>query len=157
MAIPESLREYLQRAGVSYETLAHPKAYTAAEAAKGLGVSPDLLAKTIVVDLGGRVVLAALPASCRADLSALGAALGEGPAALAEESTFRRLFPDCEIGTMPPLGGAYGMDVIVEERTAAEETITFQAGSHRDAIRMGWDEFARLEDPGIAAFAASLE
>ena len=157
MAVPARLRDYLDGAGVRYEVLPHLKGYTARAAALDLGIPPDHMAKTVVVSLGDRTILASVPASCRVDLEKLAAALGEERPTLVPESSFRHLFADCEIGTMPPLGGAYGMGVIVDKRLPGLEQITFQAGSHKEAIRMPWEDFARLENPETLSFARLTE
>lgn len=153
VAVPARIREYLDGAGVRYEVLHHRKGYTARAAALDLGIPAEHLAKTVVVSAGDRTVLASVPASCRVDLEKLASALGEERPTLVPESSFRHLFADCEIGTTPPLGGAYGMGVIVDKRLPGLEQITFQAGSHKDAIRMPWEDFARLENPERVDFA----
>jgi len=64
------------------------------------------------------------------------------------------LFPDCEIGAVPPLGELYGLRVLVDESLAADKEITFNAGTHRDAIRMIYDDFVSLTKPTVCSFAA---
>lgn len=147
MAVPPNLRDYLDASGAKYETLPHRKGYTAREVADSLGMPPAHLAKTVVVAAGGKHVLAVVPATCRVDLDRLGALLGDPQVSLVPESAFRRLFPDCAIGTMPPLGGPYRMEAVVDSRLAALEQITFQAGSHEEVIRMAWEAFCRIESP----------
>jgi Ala-tRNA(Pro) deacylase len=63
------------------------------------------------------------------------------------------LFPDCELGAMPPLGSLYNLPVFVDESLAADEAIVFNAGTHRDAIRMLYDDFVRLTKPRVCSFA----
>lgn len=157
MALPTRLEEYLARTGVKHQLFRHEKGYTARAAARDLGIAPELLAKTIVVSVGGRPFLVAVPASCRLDLAALGKLVGGEVPVLVPESSFRQLFPDCQIGTMPLLGGAYGMDVVVDEGLAGGESITFQAGSHREVVRMAWEDFARLERPRTGPIAKRVD
>jgi YHS domain-containing protein len=71
---------------------------------------------------------------------------------LAREDEFKGLYTDCEIGAMPPLGPLYRQDVVVEESLADHRDIVFDAGSHREAIRMPYAEFERLVRPTVAAF-----
>lgn len=147
MAIPAVLREYL--AGAKYDRIRHRKGYTASEVAGALGIPPALLAKTVVLAAGGRGILAVVPATCRVDLDGVRRLIGDRNVAIVPESSLRGLFPDCAIGTMPPLGGPYGMEAIIDARIAGQETITFQAGSHEEVVRMSWEEFARIESPRI--------
>ena len=63
------------------------------------------------------------------------------------------LFPDCELGAMPPFGSLYNLAVYVDESLAADDAIVFNAGTHRDAIRMRYDDFVRLAKPRVCSFA----
>jgi Ala-tRNA(Pro) deacylase len=44
------------------------------------------------------------------------------------------------------------VDVTLRE----DESITFNAGTHTDTIRMAYADFERLVDPVVAAFSKSL-
>ena len=59
------------------------------------------------------------------------------------------MFPDCEIGGMPPFGNLYGMDVFVSHRLEEDEEIAFNAGSHIELIRMAYKDFERLVKPKV--------
>ena len=72
---------------------------------------------------------------------------------LAQEEEFQGLFPDCEIGAMPPLGNLYDLDVYVDAALAEQPHIVFQAGSHVETIRMAYKDFANLVQPQVADFA----
>jgi Ala-tRNA(Pro) deacylase len=63
---------------------------------------------------------------------------------LASEQEVGRLFPDCELGAIPAIGWAYGLDVIVDDRLATQGEIWFEAGDHRSLIEVGGDQFRRL-------------
>jgi len=107
----------------------------------------------VVVKAGSQYCLAALPASRRLSLEKLGNVLGS-PVQLATESEFSSLFPDCDLGAMPPLGEIYNLPVYVDESLAAGQEIIFNAGTHQDAIRMKFTDFARLAQPMVCSFAA---
>ena len=62
---------------------------------------------------------------------------------------FERLFPDCELGAMPPLGPLYGQRVFVDRALANAGDIVFEAGSHTEAVRVKFDEFARAVQPTV--------
>jgi prolyl-tRNA editing enzyme YbaK/EbsC (Cys-tRNA(Pro) deacylase) len=72
---------------------------------------------------------------------------------LASEQEFCDLFPDCELGAMPPIGSLYNLSVYVDESLAADEMIVFNAGTHRDAIRIRYADFVGLVKPNICSFA----
>ena len=46
------------------------------------------------------------------------------------------LFPDCEVGAEPPIGRLYGMTTLMDESLTADDHVTFQAGTHSDAVTM---------------------
>ena len=55
---------------------------------------------------------------------------------------------------MPPFGNLYGMPVYVDGSLTRDKEIAFNAGTHRELIRMTWDDFKRLAEPTILRFAA---
>lgn len=153
MSISTRLKNLLDENHVSYTTMAHTTAYTAQGAAATMKVSGKELAKTVVVRAGEDTMLAVLPAAHHASLEKLSGLLGK-PVRLATEQEFGSLFPDCELGAMPPFGELYGLPVYVDESLAADEEIVFNAGTHHDAIRMRYGDFARLVKPVVGAFAS---
>ena len=74
---------------------------------------------------------------------------------LATENEIATLYPACEAGAMPPFGPLYGQRVFVDTTLVAEPEIVFNAGTHTDAIRMHYDDFADLAKPVVGAFATS--
>jgi Ala-tRNA(Pro) deacylase len=54
---------------------------------------------------------------------------------------------------MPPFGSLYNLPVYVDESLAADEAIVSNAGTHRDAIRIRYDDFVRLAKPRVCSFA----
>lgn len=133
--------------------MSHSPAFTAQAVAATLHVSGRELAKTVVLTAGTETFLAVLPAHYHVDTKKLSALVGK-PVRLATEDEFVALFPDCELGAMPPLGQLYNLTVFVDESLAADEEIVFNAGTHRDAIRMAYADFARLANPRVAPLAA---
>jgi len=97
-----------------------------------------------------------VPASHRVDLDRLGGVLKTGSIRLATEEEFSDIFPDCELGAMPPLGNIYHLGVWVDEKLKMFPTISFNAGTHAEIIQMFFADFERLVKPKIAAFGALL-
>jgi Ala-tRNA(Pro) deacylase len=54
---------------------------------------------------------------------------------------------------MPPFGNLYGLPVYVDGALGENETIAFNAGTHREVITLSWDDFEELVQPQIARFA----
>ncbi len=152
MTVSARLKELLDKNKVRYTTMTHSPAYTAQAAAATLHVPGKELAKTVVVKAGEEMVLAVLPASYHVNLKKLGEVLGK-PVRLATEDEFAGLFPDCELGAMPPFGVLYDLSVVADRVLAEDEEIVFNAGTHRDAIRMSFKDFEKLAKPQLASFA----
>lgn len=150
----QALREFLDRNRIKYVTISHSPAHTAQEVAASAHIPGRAMAKTVIVKLDGRLAMAVLPASEMIDLELLADAAFAQRAELADENEFRDRFPGCELGAMPPFGNLYGMDVYVADSLAEDDEIAFNAGSHTEAIRMQYPDYARLVKPRILRFGA---
>jgi Ala-tRNA(Pro) deacylase len=146
--LSEKLKKYLDENGVKYEVLRHGEAYTAQEIAAVMHVHGKMLVKVVILKSDRGFLMLALPADRRVDISALVADLGLKMAALATEDEFKRLFPDCDVGAMPPFGNLYGVPVYVDKSLAEDKYIIFQAGSHSEALKVSYEDFVRLVKPG---------
>jgi Ala-tRNA(Pro) deacylase len=149
------LKEYLDRYHTKYVGISHSPAYTAQEIAASAHIPGKEMAKTVVVKLDGEMALAVLPASSRLDLVLLREASGARQVELASEAEFKDLFPDCEIGAMPPFGNLYGLPVYVAQRLTEDKEIVFNAGTHRELIRMTYSDFDRLVQPVVVRVVAT--
>jgi Ala-tRNA(Pro) deacylase len=147
------LRDYLEKEKVRYEHEVHRTAYTAQEVAAEEHVPGKMVAKTVVIKADDHFALAVLPASARTNFARLKAALGAREVRLASELEFTGLFPDCEVGAMPPFGNLYGVPVYVDTSLTSDEEIVFNAGTHQDTIRMKYADFERLALPTVFPFA----
>jgi Ala-tRNA(Pro) deacylase len=146
------LREYLDNRAVKYVSISHSPAFTAQEVAQSAHVAGRDFAKTIVVCTDGGFAMVVLPATRRIVLSDLREMLQVPHVRLASEQEFRDLFPDCELGAMPPFGNLYGLPVYVAESLAEEEEIAFNAGTHTEVITMRYADFAALVKPEVLGF-----
>jgi Ala-tRNA(Pro) deacylase len=152
MSISTRLKSFLEENQIPYSVMTHTATYIAQGAAATMQMSGKELAKTVVLWAGEEIILAVLPAPNHVRLDMLATELRK-PVRLATEQEFSSLFPDCELGAMPPLGSLYNLPVFVDESLAADEAIVFNAGTHRDAIRMLYDDFVRLTKPRVCSFA----
>lgn len=152
MSISQTLKEYLDHEHVHYEVLPHPEAFRAALVAQTLHTAAKEIAKVVVVKADDRFVMTVLPASWNVDLHRLRDVFMAHHVRLATEDEIKNLFPDCELGAMPPFGNLYGLHVYVDQSLTEDEEITFQAGSHSEAIRMRYWDFAALAFPVVAEF-----
>jgi Ala-tRNA(Pro) deacylase len=145
----KQLTDFLDAHHVKYVTIRHSRAYTALETAQSAHVAGKELAKTVIVKVDGRLAMVVLAAPEHIDFAALKRATGAGKIELASEGEFKCLFPDCEVGAMPPFGILYGIEVFVSSTLAADAQIAFNAGSHSELIQLAYGDFARLVNPTI--------
>lgn len=153
MQIPRRIREFLDTRGVPYQCWHHPLSYTAQGTAHAQHVSGKEVAKVVMVMADDHLAMAVLPGSRRLDLDQLGALIGCGRIRLATEEEFGRVFPDCEMGAMPPFGNLYEIAVWVDSSLRDQVHMVFNAGTHEDTIQMNFADFARLVEPKEGSFS----
>jgi Ala-tRNA(Pro) deacylase len=148
MPVNDRLKQYLDREHAHYDTLPHREVFTAREVAAESHVPERQVVKVVAVaEEGGGHLMVVLPAACRLDLSALMHAARRHRLSLVREDEMGRLFPDCELGAMPPFGHLYGMPVYADACLATAPAIVFPAGSHHEVVRMTYADYARLAKP----------
>ena len=151
-----TLKKFLDEHHIKYVVISHSPAYTAQEVAASAHVRGKELAKTVMLKVDGHLAMAVLPASRHIDFELLRKAVGARTVGLASEREFKGLFPECEVGAMPPFGNLYGLKTYVADALAEDDTIAFNAGTHTELIRMPYRDFARLVNPMVLEFAASV-
>ena len=155
MSISRTLKEYLDREHVHYDVLPHPEAFRALAIAHVLHTPEKEMAKVVIVKVENRFVMTMLPASWQLDLHCLRNVFMTHHVRLATEEEITDLFPDCELGAMPPFGILYGLPVYVDPSLTEDGEIVFQAGTHSEAIRMRYVDFAALVFPVVEEFHRS--
>ena len=149
----KKLKDFLDKHHIQYVTCIHSTAYTSQQIAASAHIPGKEVAKTVMVKLDDKLIMAVLPASYRVDLEKLKKITKAKKATLASEDEFKNMFPDCEVGAMPPFGNLYDMPVYVSESLAEDEEIAFNAGSHRELIKLTFKDFEKLVKPKKAAFS----
>jgi len=148
----QKLRNFLDENNVKYTTISHSKAYTAQQVAHSAHISGKDIAKTVMVIIDGKMAMAVLPANNQVDFDLIKEAIGAKPVTLANEEEFKTFFPKCEVGTMPPFGNLYNMEVYVDKSLAKDHEIAFNAGSHTELVQMAYQDFQNLVKPYVIEF-----
>ena len=148
--------QYLREQGVTFGKHTHSPVYTAQELAAEEHIPGRNVAKAVIVMADGRYVMCVLPACYKVDLGKVREILQADHCRLAEAEEMAELFPDTEIGAEPPFGNLYDMPTLVERHLAEDEQIAFAAGSHKEAIEMGYADYDRLVGPQVADFSMHL-
>lgn len=143
MTIAAKLKQHLDRAGVAYDTVAHPRTISALESAEAAHVPGDAVAKTVVIHHEEGYVLAVVPSSHRVDLTTLQELL-DRRLGLASEREIDKLFDDCNSGAVPPVGAAYGLPTLLDRSLKGRPAIWFEGGDHRTLVQVSGTDFDRL-------------
>ena len=148
---PHSLDEFLRRARVPYIPFTHPAAFTAQKQAQSSHVPGRSWAKVVVCLADSEPILVVVPAPAMVDFDRLSALAGAQSVRLACEDELLKWYADCEPGAVPPFGNLYFQRVFVDQSLVGDPEMVFNAGTHTDAIRMHYADFAELAQPVVGA------
>ncbi len=149
----QKLKKFLDDNGIKYVSIQHSAAYTAQEVAALAHIPGELMAKTVMVKIDGKMAMAVVPASHQIDFDRLREVAGAESAELASEEEFKDYFPACDVGAMPPFGNLYDMPVYCANVLSEDLEIAFSAGSHSELIRLAFADYEQLVQPEIATFS----
>ncbi len=152
MALLACITQVLERERMPYVAFRHPPAYTALEQAAVSHVRGRCAAKVVICIADDQPVQAVVPAHYRVDFERLREFAGAASIRLATESEIAVLYPDFEVGAVPPFGTIYGHRVFVEQCFVGEPEMVFDAGTHTASLCMHYYDFAELVKPAVAAF-----
>lgn len=148
-----TLTRFLDENKVEYVTIRHSPAYTAQKIAAAAHIPGREVAKTVMVNIDGKMAMAVLRATDQVDLDLLRGASKAKSVTLASEDDFRDAFQGVELGAMPPFGNLYGMEVFADEALTKDVQIAFNAGSHTELLQLDYADFERLAKPKVANFS----
>ena len=143
MAIAPRLKWYLDTHGVEYELIPHAHTSSSLETARQAQVSPDSLAKAVLLEDERGYVMAILPASHRIDLGRLNQQLHR-ELELAREREIVDLFHDCDRGALPALGSPYRVPTVYDDALSTASEVYFEAGDHEDVVHLRGGDFLTL-------------
>ena len=143
---------YLDVNGVRYTHTTHAVAYTAKEVAAAEFIPAHRIAKTVVFIDGDKPLLVVVPADTYVDIEQVRAAVGSRAVRKAIEPEILELFPEGEVGAMPPLSALAGVPVYLDRALTEQEFIAFTAGTHRDVVHMKTCDFRHLNQPVVGDF-----
>lgn len=143
MAIASTVSSYLSECDVPYDVLTHPHTSSSGESAQYSHVPGQRLAKSVVLEDDQGYVMVVVPSSRHVDLGEIHRQLNRD-LGLATEGELGRLFTDCELGALPAVGPAYGMETVVDDALAEQADIYFEAGDHEQLIHVTAESFQIL-------------
>jgi len=153
MPIANTLKRYLDNSTIQYDVLSHPFSRSSMETAEAAKIPGHQLAKGVVFKDKRGYLMAVLSSPLHVEVNTLNE-LTERNLELIEEAEVGRLFSDCDLGAIPPVGDAYQLEVVFDSALFDEESIYFEAGDHRELIHVNSDNFQKLlENARCESFA----
>ncbi len=148
------VHEELDRAGIDFDLIEHQHTETAGDEARAIGVSPDEVAKTIVLASRERFVRAVVPASGRLDMPKVRELLSDKRARLATEEELVSAYPMYELGAVPPFGVPAGDRVLLDRRLVKLDSVVLEAGSHSKSVRLKTTDVLNLSGAEVEDIAS---
>jgi Ala-tRNA(Pro) deacylase len=143
MTISRVVQDVCAQSGVDYDILSHPRAPSSQRAAQSAHVPGDRVAKSVVLDDEWGHVMAVVPATHQIDTGVLNALMGRD-LYLTPEHEFADLFDDCDVGAIPPFGGAYRVLTVTDISILRQPEVYFEAGDHEHLVHVRGRDFRRL-------------
>jgi Ala-tRNA(Pro) deacylase len=144
MSIPVRLKSYLEQSGAQFEVLGHSYSRCSAETARTARIPTSQLAKSVIVEDDAGCVMAVVPGNTTVMLADLARLLGRKNLRLSDENRVAALLDGCDRGAVPPVGMAWGIETIVDDRLGACEVVYAEAGDHEHLLRLSQQQFHRL-------------
>ena len=143
MGIALTLRDYLDDKHVDYDVMVHKRTQCAQDTARASHVPAERMAKAVVLTREGGFLLAVVPANAKVELDTIEKML-HCHVEMASEEEISGLFPDCEMGAVPPLAEPYAVDAFVDESLDEQTDIYLEGGDHRSLIHIPGPQFRAL-------------
>ncbi|QIL91456.1 aminoacyl-tRNA deacylase [Microbulbifer harenosus] len=144
MTIASTISHYLNDHSIHYRVIPHDHSATSRESAHKAGVREDSVAKAILLEDDRGMVMAIIPASSSLNMSAVHDETGRNHLKMVDEEAFGKIFSDCEVGALPPLGPAYGITTLVDHSLARCDTIYLESGDHESLVALDGRDFQQL-------------
>jgi Ala-tRNA(Pro) deacylase len=147
----EQLQRWLRGEHISFTIQHHRQAFTLQEVASEVHESAEHVAKVVIAQVDDRLLMLVVPTPERVDFKRVAKLLHAQSAVAAQEDQFQSRFPDCEPGAMPPFGNRYDMPTYIDEALTRTSKLVFQAGTHRDTLKLATEDNLRLAKPNTAS------
>lgn len=141
MPIAPTLKKYLDHRQASYDTVRHKRTASSSRTAQAAHIPGDTLAKSVMLkDDRGHYLLAVMPATHRLDIGKLDRHMHRR-LGLATENELAGIFRDCDLGAIPAIGQAYGVETVLDESLSDLGEVYFEAGDHEQLVHMTTEQF----------------
>jgi len=114
MLISDRILDHLRESGQEPELTERPPGFSRREMALEGHLEADHLAKAVLLKDSAGYVLAVVPGDRWVRIRSVGVDLGR-ELELAPEADVQALFPGCDSGSIPPFGGLFGVETVIDE------------------------------------------
>ena len=153
MSIATRVEAHIRQCGMPFDVVTHARSLNSMQTAEFAHVPGDRLIKCVVLSDDDGYVVAILPSTSHVRIAKLDKELNR-KLRLATEAELPQLFTDCELGSIPPMGAAYGLKTIMDDSLAHQPEVFFESGDHECLIHMRGEDFmGMLQDAGHARFS----
>ncbi len=146
--------EVLKGAGVDFTLRVYehdPRATSyGLEAAQALGVDPDRVFKTLMVEVDGVLAVVVVPVSCTVDLKAAASALGAKRAQMADPAAAQRA-TGYVLGGISPLGQKRRHRTVIDETAELWDTVLVSGGRRGLDLELSPQDLIGLTEGIVAA------
>lgn len=129
------MERFLDEHGIPFDLVAHPHSQTSVETARAAGVTPDRIAKGVLLDSSECKMVAMIPADQEIHLGKLRQDIGI-EFTLADEASVSTLFTECDPGVVPGLPNAWGVEMVWDDALMAQPDVYLEAGDHERLLHI---------------------
>jgi Ala-tRNA(Pro) deacylase len=162
MDVFNKIKQLFDQAGIEYQVIDHEPVLTCEDAAKIRGTRPEQGAKALVcmadlpavstaLQAGKKPILIVLPCSSRLDFKAFKKWQEIKDLRMASAEEVKNV-TGIEVGAIPPVGEAIGLQTFVDEKLLKEEEICFNAGMHTRSVTMKSRDYTKVVKPVVGCF-----
>jgi Ala-tRNA(Pro) deacylase len=143
MNIAPTLVKQLAKRGITFDTVSHDYTHSSLHTAHVAHVPAEQMVKPVILEDEQGYIMALIPANQQVKIRELNMSLNRNMG-LATEQELKDLFTDCDLGAIPPVGDAYGIETIVDNNFNYCSDVYIEAGNHTDLLHLSGYSFNKL-------------
>ena len=143
MDIAPTLVKQLAHLGIAYDIIPHHYSDSSINVAHAAHIPEHKMVKPVILEDDKGYVMALVPANQHVKIRELNMYLNR-QMGLATEQEIKHLFSDCDLGAIPPIGDAYGMEVVCDYELDNCDDVYIEAGNHTDLLHLSGESFRKL-------------
>jgi Ala-tRNA(Pro) deacylase len=147
MGINEKLRSCLSQHKIEYISYYHEPFLKVKDMAEFLQFSPDNFVRTYLLKSETNHLLLVIPNTKKFDINSLKKSLGKKDIRFVNNNEFRKVFKECDRGTIPPFKEICNFPIYVDESLNGMYEIVFNTGSKWESMKIKYKDFLKVVKP----------